>query len=164
MTLAMDKCFKLTFRGDDSKFFLQAFALNSTKAIKDLGVYVSDNLSWHSHTSARMKKANSVFYLLKRKISYKLQATCKLGLYKWLLLPVLTYGFYCVSLSRADMKSLEKFQKRVVQWKTGSKISSYISQLRLLNLLPLLMFPQLNDILLLVKLSNELNQPQLQRN
>ena len=39
MTLEMDKCFKLTFRGDYSKFFLQGLALISTKVIKDLGVY-----------------------------------------------------------------------------------------------------------------------------
>ena len=54
--------------------------------------------------------------------------------------------------------------RRVVQWITGSKISSYTSQLRLLNLLPLPMFLQLNDILLHVKLSNESNQLQLRKN
>ena len=135
MTLTMDNCFKLTFSGDDSKFFQQSVALNSTKVIRDLRVYESDNLNWHAHISARLRKANSVFYLLTENISYKLQATCKLGLYKSLLLPVLTYGFYCASLSRAQMKRLEKLQNRVVQWITGSKISSYISQLRLFNLL-----------------------------
>ena len=66
MILAMDKCFRLTFSCDDCKFFLQGVALNSTKLIKDLGVYLSDNLSWHAHVSAKMKKVNSVFYLLKR--------------------------------------------------------------------------------------------------
>ena len=47
------------------EFFLQSVALNSTKVIKDQEVYVSDNLSRHAQISARMKKANSVFYLLK---------------------------------------------------------------------------------------------------
>ena len=85
------------------------------KTNNDVGVYVSDNLSLQAHICARIKKANSVFYLLRRNIFYKRQAFCKLGLDKSLLLPVLTYGFFCASLSRADMISLEKFQKRVVQ-------------------------------------------------
>ena len=117
MTLAVEKCFKLaSFRGDDSpSFFHKVLFLIRQKLIRDLGIYVSGKLSWHPHISARMKKAKSVFHLPKRNFSYKLQSTCKLGLYKLLLLPVLTYGFYCASLSRADMKNREKFQNRVVQ-------------------------------------------------
>ena len=124
---------------------------------------MSDNPSWHAHISARMKEANSVFFLLKRNFSYKLQATCKPGLFKLLLLPVFTYGFYYASLSRADMKFLEKFEKKVVQWITGSIVSGYISQLRLLDLLLLPRFLHLSDILLLVKLSNESNQLRLEK-
>ena len=135
LTLAMDKCFELTFRGDGCKFFLQGVVLKSTKVMEDLGVYMSDYLTWHANISAGMEKANSVFYLLKRNVFYKLQAPCKLRLYKSLLLPVLTYRFYCAALSRTDMKSLEKFQKSIVQWIFGSKVSNYINQLRLLNLL-----------------------------
>ena len=125
---------------------------------------MSDHLNWPTFIYAGMKKADSVFYLLKKNFSYKTQATCKLGLYKSLLVPVLTYGFYCTALSRADMKCLEKFHRRVVQWITCSKVSSCISQLRLLNLLPVLMFLQLSDILLLAKLSNESIQLLLQTN
>ena len=42
------------------------------------------------------------------------------------------------------------------------QISSYVGQFHLLNLLPFVMFMSLSDILLLVKLSNESNQLQLQ--
>ena len=79
MSFAMDNCFKVIFRGDGSKFFLQGVSFTSTKMMKDLGVYVSDNLSCYVHISARLKKASMVFYLLKKNISYKLQATGKLG-------------------------------------------------------------------------------------
>ena len=144
------------------------FSLNQSpsiysQVIKDLGVYVSDTLSWHARISARMKKATSLLFAQKD-LSHQLQAICKLGLYKSLLLSVLIHGFYCASLSRADMECLEKFQERVVQWITGSNVSSYISQQSLLNLLPLPMFLQFGDILLLVKLSNESNQLQKNEN
>ena len=38
MTLAMERCFKLTFRGDVSKIFLQGVALDSTPSIKELRI------------------------------------------------------------------------------------------------------------------------------
>ena len=40
--IILDNCFDLTFRGEDTKFFPQGVALNSTKVIKDLGIYVID--------------------------------------------------------------------------------------------------------------------------
>ena len=163
MTLTMDRCFKPTFIGDDSKLFLHVVGFDLTK-MKGPKSLLGDNLSWPTQITAKMKETHSVFCLLKKNLSYKLQAICNLGLYMALLLPVWTYGFFCASLSRPDMKGLEKFQKKVVQWITGSKVSSCISQLRWLNLRALPMFRQLSYILLLVKLSIESNQLQLQKN
>ena len=54
-------------------------------------------------------------------------------------------------------KSVERFQWRVAQLITSSKVSSYISQVRLLKLLPLSMFLQLNDVLSLTKMSNRVD-------
>ena len=85
----------------------------------------------------------------------KVQTLVKLGLYKSLILPVLLYGFACVFASRADLHLLENFQKKVVGWITGNKTMSYRSQLKILNILPLPMFLQLNDVLLLSKITNE---------
>ena len=50
------------------------------------------------------------------------------------------------------MRNLERFQRKVVSWITNSKTLSYIEQLRLSNLLPLPMYYQLNDLLLLSSL------------
>ena len=84
MTLTMDRCFKLTSRGDDSKLFLQGVTLDLTK-VKGPGSLLDDNLSWPAHITAKMKVTNSVLCLLKKSISYKFQAICKLDLYKALL-------------------------------------------------------------------------------
>ena len=84
----------------------------------------------------------------------------KLGLYKSLLLPVLTYGLIISNISRNDLGRLERFQKKVLKWITGND-SDYTEQLRLLNILPLGLFLQLNDLLmhLLAKFMHEENDP-----
>ena len=155
MELAMDKCTKKTFRGSDRSFNILDQKLDHSKIVKDLGIHVSDNLTWKMHIEERLRKANEVLYFLRRNVAVKVQTLVKLGLYKSLILPVLLYGFACVFASRADLHLLENFQKKVVRWITENKTMSYLSQLQFLNILPLPMFLQLNDMLLLSKITNE---------
>ena len=155
MELAMDKCTKITFRGSDRSFNILDQKLDNSKTVKGLGIHVSDNLTWKMHIEERLRKANKVLYLLRRNVAVKLQTLVKLGLYKSLILPVLLYGFACVFASRADLHLPEIFKKNVVRWITGNKTMSYRSQLRFLNILSLPMFLQLNDVLLLSKITNE---------
>ena len=96
-----------------------------------------------------------MLYLLRRNVAVKVQTLVKLGLYKSLILPVVLYGFACVFASRADLHLLENLKKNVVRWITGNKTMSSLSQLKTLNILPLPMFLQLNDMLLLSKIKNE---------
>ena len=123
--------------------------------MKDLDIHVSDNLTWKIHIEERLRKANKVLYRFRRNVAVKVQTLVKLGLYKSLILPVLLYGFACVFASRADLHLLENFLKKVVRWRTGNKAMSYLSQLKILNILPLPMFLQLNDKLLLSKITTE---------
>ena len=62
------------------------------------------------------------------------------------------------------MKFHGEVPEKRVQCLIGSKVSSYISQLRLVNMFPLLTFQQWSEFLLLVKMSNESNQLQFQEN
>ena len=155
MELAMDKCTAITFRGSNRSFNILDQKLDDSKTVKDLGMHVSDDLTWKMQIEERLRKANKVLYLLRRNVSVKVQTRVKLGLYKSLILPVLLYGFACVFASRADLHLLENFQKKVVKWISGNKTMSYLSQLKILNILPLPMFLQLNDMLLLSKITNE---------
>ena len=125
---------------------------------------MSGDLSWKVHIETRLKKANQVLYLLRRNLSANINTFVKLGLYKLLILPVLLYGLSCTHISRGDQLQLERFQKKVIRWITGNKTGVYINELRLLNILPLPMFIQLNNILLLASLhSNERNEIVLNR-
>ena len=67
-----------------------------------------------------------------------------------------------MSITKSDIKKLELYQKKLLKWMTGKNNSGYATQLKKLNLLPLTMFMQLNDILLLRKLyfeDNSSDQP-----
>ena len=44
----------------------------------------------------------------------------KRGLYKSLILPVLTYGLINCNISRSDLARLERFQKKVLKRITGN--------------------------------------------
>ena len=109
-------------------------------------------MTWSLHVSESFKKANRAPYLLRRNVSPKVNVSVKLGLYKSILLPILLYGMNCVRLSRGSTRDLESFQKRALNWVCYESNRSWLQQLRLLNVLPLPLFIQCNDILLMSKL------------
>ena len=55
-------------------------------------------------------------------------------------------SFSCVSASRADLHTLEIIRKKLVSWITGNETRSYLSHLRILNIMLQPMFLQLNHI------------------
>ena len=112
MELATDKCAYLNFRGRDQQYKLMGTDLAKFTTVKDLGIHVSADVSWKQHIEERMKKANKVLYMLKRNLADKVNMFVKLGLYKSLILPVLLYGFTCLTAGRTEIQNLEKFQKR----------------------------------------------------
>ena len=89
---------------------------------------------------------------MRRNIAYKTVPLVKLGLYKSLLIPILIYGHSWTNLSRGDLIRLERFQKKVTKWTVTSPDTYYVNQLRALNVLPLQMYLQLTDLLLLSSL------------
>ena len=157
MGLAIEKCAKLLFKGPERHFYLCGRLLQTSAGVKDLWIWIQSSLTWRINSEERMKKAKRVFYSLRRNVAFKVNMRIKLGLYKSMILPVLMYGSPCCNLNRGDMRNLERFQRKVVSWITNSKTLSYIEQLRLSNLLPLPMYYQLNDLLLLSSLQQ--NQP-----
>ena len=74
----------------------------------------------------------------------------KLGLYKSMIVPRVLYASCCFGLSMFVSRQLESLQ-RIVQWILGENFS-YKEALYKLKLLPLTMYLQLNDVLMLSKL------------
>ena len=112
MELAIDKFAYLNFRGRDQQYKLMGKDLVKSTTVKDLGIHVVADVSWKQHIEERMKKANKVLYMIKRNVATKVNTFVKLGLCKSLILPVLLYGFTCLTAGRTENQILEKFQKR----------------------------------------------------
>ena len=64
-------------------------------------------------------------------------------------------SFSCVFATRAYLHQLENNRKKLVKWRTGNNSKSYLSLLRILNILPLSVSLQSNDILLWSRITHE---------
>ena len=60
--------------------------LDHSETVNDLGIHVSDNLTWIIYIEERLRKANKVLYLLRRNVAVKVQTFVKLGLYQFVVL------------------------------------------------------------------------------
>ena len=144
MALATDNCATLTFRGKDTIFKLFGESLKTEANVRNLGISLTNDLTWNMHISKKVAKANGVLYLLRKNVSQSVGARIKIGLYKSLVLPNL---LQCIHLSKASMIILEKLQKRAVKWICGT--GKYGQQLRFLNILSLSMLIQILNLLTL---------------
>ena len=156
MSRALEKCFKVEYRRNQHELILCETAVESPNVIKNLGIHVSKRLAWATHIDSSMSKANKTSSCIRRNLEFKVKMRIKLGLYKSLIHLVLSYGLIICNISRNDLGRLERFQKEVLKWIMGND-SDYTEQLRLLNILPLALFLQLNELLMMAKLIHEEN-------
>ena len=150
LPLNLDKCSHLTFKGDIETFYLENDAVENKCWEKDLGLIVQNDLKWNRHIDNACSKGFKIFYMIKRNVS-NLPCQSKLDLYKSMIVPRVLYASCCFGLSMYVSRQLENLQKRIVQWILGKKYS-YKEALYKLKLLPLTMYLQLNDVLMLSKL------------
>lgn len=118
---------------------------------QDLGVTISSNLSWNLHYISITKKAYRSLGLLRRSISSNSIQARKM-LYISLVRSKLTY---CSQIWRPhlikDILSLEKIQRRATKFILSDYSSDYKSRLTSLNMLPLMMVLELQDITFFIK-------------
>ena len=119
MDLAMEKCSQISFQDVSNEMKLLGGKFDSEQAIEVLGVKLQKDLSWRLHVNTRIYKPNQVLFLLGRNVHAKFRISVKLGVYKSLVLPVLLFGFNCVSPSSRDLNELQRFQRNVLEWITG---------------------------------------------
>ena len=137
----------------DPVYYINGQPIVSVDKHKDLGVIIQKNLSWSDHISAACAKAYKSLYLIRRTLSDSPSSpSLKLHLYKSLVRSKLSY---CSQLWRPqllkDIICLERVQRRATKFILNDFSSDYKSRLISLNLLPLMYWYELQDLMFLVK-------------
>ena len=134
-------------------------SITSKDTHRDLGILLQTSLNWSNHYDHICCKAYRVLSLLRRSFSSTNSIFTKKKLYISLVRSQLTY---CSQIWRPalikDIKKLEKPQRRATKFILGYHLSGldYKDRLIQLNLLPLMYFFELADIMFLV---NSLKNP-----
>ena len=132
-------------------YYINNQPIKSSDSYKDLGIIVTSNLSWSEHIKSIWSKAYRSLHLIQRSISSTSTHT-RLCLYISLVCSNLSY---CSQLWRPSLKKdflcLENVQRRATKYVCNDYTSDYKSRLISLQLLPLMHWLELRDILFLVK-------------
>ena len=97
-------------------------------------------LFFHQHLKERFKT--------RRNVAYRVKTVVKLGFFKFIILPIVSYDLTCVHRTRGSFRDIEAFQKKSLKWVCGTpdKDLMYNEQLWPLIILRLPLFLQLNDM------------------
>ena len=121
---------------------------------RDLGVAVTNNLSWSIHYNHICSKPYAALNLIRRTITTS--STSSINVKKQLYLSLVRSQLtYCSQLWRPrllkDITQLERVQRRVTKYILQDRNQDYKSRLIALQLLPLMYWFELLDIMFLVK-------------
>ena len=154
LSLHPDKTFIISFCSSKLKKSSHNYHLNGKPLLtkisgRDLGVYLSSDLSWSLHIQKLLHKAYGSFHLIRRPFPPESTPThIKKYLYLALVLPLLTYAspVWRPQLLK-DIITLELFQKHATKYILNYSNSDYKSRLTSLQILPIMYRLELNDLM-----------------
>ena len=152
MVLNATKCCVLSIGRHGSPDITMILGASGQWAVKqkDLGIIVDENLSWDAHISEKMSKALKTFYLIRRNCCVR-SPQAKTGMYKSMILPVLAFESQAWHPNLSMIRKLNAFQIPVIRWILGHECSNDFG-LTTSNLLPIPLYLQLCDLLMLSKI------------
>ncbi len=138
------------------------YHMDSTKLLrvneeKDLGVIITENLSWESHLTCICAKANKLRGLLKRTCISIIDSSVRKTLYLTLVRSKLSYATEVWSPASSLLKQkAEKIQRRATRWILRVKAGelSYKERLQQLDMLPLAYDREVKDLVFFDKAVN----------
>ena len=151
LTLNASKC-KLLSLKSEQKASLKNQELGEVDSQRDLGLIVSKKLNWKSNCNHRLSKATKAFYQIKRSMTDSASIKNKLNAYTGYVLPILSYCSQAWLPNRQQMEKIEKLQKRATSWILSGRNCTYKEKLIALKLLPLSVYVEMHDLLLLLSL------------
>ena len=156
LSLNQDKCavMRISLKPSDDP---PSYSINNTNikvnnSQRDLGILVSNNLSWNPHYSHICANAYRALNFIRRHIPISAPQDLKKQLYISLVRSKLTY---CSQLWRPrhikDIISIESVQRRSTRFIIPYSTLNYKERLTQLNLFPIMYWFEIQDILYLIK-------------
>ena len=150
------KCVLMRFSLKSPALVNHTYYINGEPALqrdnhRDLGIIMSSNLSWTAHYQHILFQAYKMLSLLRRVFSTAHCPQTKKTLYLALVKSKLMYNSQIWRPQFIkDITLIEQLQRRATKYILGDYTSSYKTRLIHLNLLPLMMQFELNDVLFFV--------------
>ena len=154
MRFNASKCVLIRFGPEISphSYFVHGDPVSLCTLYKNLGVLLTSDLSWSSHIASILAKAYRSLGLIKRVVPYSSSVDLKRSLYLSL---VRCHLSYCSPVWRPrslqDIRKIESLQRRATKYITSYHLN-YKSRLKATNLLPMSLWPEAQDVMLLIKL------------
>ena len=147
-----------------TKPILSSYKLNNTAlelyaAEKDLGVWISKDLTWYKQVNEQSSRANKLLGYLKRNTRFILRTEVRRTLYLALVRPHLGYATQIWAPQSIEfIVKLERIQRRATKFILNRLILliCYKSSLQTLNLIPICYWHELLDLTFFFKLTHGL--------
>ena len=156
LLLNEEKCSVLRFTTNSftiyKNYTIKSKPITSKSFEKDLGIIVSADLKWNQHSQYILSKAYKMLGLVRRTFSSANCVSAKRLIYISLVQSQL---LYCSPVWHpfllSDIRCIEKVQKRATRFIINDPTLGYKERLMNLNLLPLMMYFEIADIIFMVK-------------
>ena len=153
LSFSPTKCVHVSFKSTrNTTYYINHEEISKVDNHRDLGITISNDLSWKNHYIHISAKAYKILGLIRRIFKSSHPVTVKCKLYLSLVRPILTY---CSLIWRpyliADINTLEQIQRRATKYILNDFTSNYKNRLLKLSILPLMYQYEIADILFLIK-------------
>ena len=136
----------------DFNYSLNGLLLEQTDSFKDLGVTISNTLSWGSQVSSLVSKCNQTMGLIKRAVGFRAPPSLTCNLYQSLVRSKIEYASSVWSpYQHNQIKLVESIQRSASRYVLHYPELSYPQRCTALNLLPLCFRREISDLVFLFK-------------
>ena len=118
--------------------------LNKHRRKKDLGIIISNNLTWTANAERRCEKAIKVFFTIKRNIAYGTSLIAKKSLYRSYIVPIISYGAILWKPIKSELRMMENLREKASKWILGTNRLDYKDRSKRISILQLPLYHEMH--------------------